>query len=71
MASITDSPENGYVYTGSYFVFSFHFLEKDWNTKSSLTRNPYYYSKKVAEEAAWNFVEEKKPHFNLVVINVH
>ncbi|KAI8844903.1 hypothetical protein BC829DRAFT_419700 [Chytridium lagenaria] len=31
--------------------------EADWNTKSSLTRNPYYYSKVLAEKAAWEFVE--------------
>jgi len=56
VAAITDSPIDGHIYT-----------EKDWNTESSLSRNPYYYSKKLAEEAAWNFVKGKS--FELVVIN--
>ena len=43
--------------------------ESDWNTRSSLTRNPYYYSKTLAEQAAWQFVEAGKPRFDLVVIN--
>ena len=43
--------------------------EADWNTKSSLTRNPYYYSKTMAERAAWAFVEENKPGFDVVAIN--
>jgi dihydroflavonol-4-reductase len=47
-----------------------HFLtERDWNHKSSLKRNPYYYSKTQAEMAAWRFLEEAKPGFDLVVIN--
>jgi len=57
-AAITDEPEPGKVYS-----------EKDWNEKSSLTRNPYYYSKTVAERAAWDFMKEKSPSFDLVVIN--
>jgi dihydroflavonol-4-reductase len=57
VAAITDSPEENHVYT-----------EKDWNVKSSLTRNPYYYSKKLAEEKAWEFVKEDKT-FTLVVVN--
>jgi dihydroflavonol-4-reductase len=56
-AAITDEPENR-VYT-----------ESDWNVKSSLTRNPYYYSKTLAERAAWDFVSEESPSFDLVVIN--
>jgi dihydroflavonol-4-reductase len=56
-AAITDEPENR-VYT-----------ESDWNVKSSLTRNPYYYSKTLAEEAAWAHVSEELPSFDLVVIN--
>jgi len=60
MAAITDHPIK--VYT-----------EDDWNEESSLTRNPYYYSKKLAEECAWNFVNEAKRNgeeiFDLVVIN--
>lgn len=43
--------------------------EHDWNTRSSLTRNPYYYSKTLAERAAWDFVENRGPPFDLVVIN--
>lgn len=58
MAAITDEPEGEHVLT-----------EADWNTKSSLERNPYYYSKTLAERAAWDFVEEEKPGFDVVVIN--
>jgi len=58
MAAVTDEPENGKVLT-----------EADWNTKSTLERNPYYYSKTLAERAAWDFVAERKPQFDLVVIN--
>jgi dihydroflavonol-4-reductase len=43
--------------------------EADWNTRSSLTRNPYYYSKAVAERGAWDFMEANRPGFDLVVIN--
>ncbi len=43
--------------------------EADWNDKSSLTRNPYYYSKTLAERAAWDFMTREKPGFDLVVIN--
>ncbi len=57
MAAITDEPD-GRVLT-----------EADWNEKSSLERNPYYYSKTLAEKAAWRFVEEEKPGFDLVVLN--
>lgn len=53
-AAITDEPENR-VYT-----------EADWNEKSSLTRNPYYYSKTLAERAAWAFVAEETPSFDLI-----
>ncbi len=56
-AAITDEPEDR-IYT-----------EADWNEKSSLTRNPYHYSKTVAERAAWDFVEENSPSFDLIVIN--
>ena len=57
VAAITDEPD-GQVLT-----------EADWNTRSSLTRNPYYYSKTLAERAAWDFMEREKPAFDLVVIN--
>lgn len=58
MAAVTDEPDEDVVLT-----------EEHWNQKSSLTRNPYYYSKTMAERAAWAFVEEKKPRWDLVVIN--
>ncbi len=57
VAAITDEA-NGHVLT-----------EDDWNTKSTLSRNPYYYSKTVAERAAWSAMESGHPHFDLVVIN--
>jgi dihydroflavonol-4-reductase len=57
MAAITDEPD-GRVLT-----------EEDWNDQSSLSRNPYYYSKTMAERAAWDFMEREKPGFDLVVIN--
>jgi dihydroflavonol-4-reductase len=58
MAAITDEPDPVRPLS-----------ETDWNTKSTLTRNPYYYSKTLAERAAWDFVERKWPGFDLVVIN--
>lgn len=58
MAAVTDEPESDRVLT-----------EDDWNTRSSLERNPYYYSKTLAERAAWEFVESERPGFDLVVIN--
>ncbi len=57
MAAVTDEPD-GRVLT-----------EADWNTKSSLTRNPYYFAKAEAERSAWAFMEREKPAFDLVVIN--
>lgn len=58
VTAITDEPVEGEIFT-----------ETDWNEKSSLTRNPYYYSKALAEKAAWAFVEENDVAFDLVVIN--
>lgn len=58
IAAITDQPDRGRVYD-----------ETDWNTTSSLQRNPYHYSKTLAERAAWQFVEERRPTWDLVVIN--
>ena len=46
MAAVTDEPDGTRVLT-----------ERDWNEKSSLDRNPYYYSKTLAERAAWDFVQ--------------
>lgn len=58
MAAITDEPDSDHVLT-----------EEDWNGKSTLTRNPYYLSKTLAERAAWAFVEERPRGFDLVAIN--
>src|SRR5436190_3275965 len=58
MAAITDEPGSGHVLT-----------ESDWNEKSSLERNPYYYSKTLAERAAWQFMDERNRTFDLVAIN--
>jgi nucleoside-diphosphate-sugar epimerase len=58
MAAITDEPDEAHVLT-----------ESDWNTKSSITRNPYYFSKTLAEKEAWAFVERNRPRWDLVVIN--
>ncbi|MDX1452834.1 MAG: aldehyde reductase, partial [Oleiphilaceae bacterium] len=58
MAAITDQPDSNKV-----------FSEADWNEKSSLQRNPYYYSKTLAEKAAWDFVDQHNTPFDLVVIN--
>jgi len=55
MAAVTDSPEG--VLT-----------EDVWNVKSSLKRNPYYYSKAEAERAAWKFMKEHKVNFDLITI---
>ncbi len=57
-AAITDEPIEGH-----------RFTEADWNEKSSLTRNAYYYSKVKAEKAAWDFVESGEPGFDLVTMN--
>jgi len=57
VAAVTDQPE-GRVLT-----------EADWNEKSALDRNPYSFSKTLAERAAWRFVEERRPAFDLVVVN--
>ncbi len=58
IAAITDEPESAKVFT-----------EKDWNTMSSLDRQPYQYSKTLAELEAWDFIMRKRPKFDLVVIN--
>ncbi len=56
-AAITDEPDGRLL------------TEADWNNKSTLKRNPYYLSKAAAERAAWSFMEESSPDFDLVVIN--
>lgn len=43
--------------------------EADWNEASNLESGPYAYSKRLAEEAAWAFMEKHTPHFDLVAIN--
>lgn len=58
MAAVTDQPDSSRVLT-----------ESDWNERSSLSRNPYFYSKVVAERAAWEFMSSANRHFDLVVIN--
>lgn len=44
------------------------FTEEIWNTSSSLSHNPYSYSKTVAEKAAWE-MEKESGKWKLVVIN--
>jgi dihydroflavonol-4-reductase len=43
--------------------------EADWNTRSTLDRNPYYLSKTLAERAAWDFMARERPSFDLVAVN--
>jgi nucleoside-diphosphate-sugar epimerase len=58
MAAITDEPDRTRTLT-----------EADWNTKSSIARNPYYFSKALAEREAWKFVEREHPAWDLVAVN--
>jgi len=58
LAAITDEPNDQHVFT-----------ETDWNAKSSLARNPYFYSKALAEQAAWGFMREQPRSFDLVALN--
>jgi len=58
VAAVFDEPISGRVYT-----------EKDWNETSSLARNPYFYSKTLAERSAWDYIEKENPAFELVAIN--
>ena len=58
VAAVFDEPISGHVYT-----------EKDRNKTSSLTRNPYFYSKTLAEQSAWDYIEKENPAFELVAIN--
>ena len=58
MAAVTDEPDADRVLT-----------EADWNTKSTLDRNPYYLSKTLAERAAWDFMARERPAFDLVAVN--
>eukprot|EP01129_Flabellula_baltica_P004362 TRINITY_DN1515_c0_g1_i2.p1 TRINITY_DN1515_c0_g1~~TRINITY_DN1515_c0_g1_i2.p1 ORF type:complete len:406 (+),score=85.19 TRINITY_DN1515_c0_g1_i2:565-1782(+) len=43
--------------------------EKDWNEEANLELEPYYYSKRCAEEATWNFMNEEERHFSVACIN--
>jgi len=45
------------------------YTDKDWNKISNLQNNPYFYSKRLAEEAAWNLYEKHKDTLELVVVN--
>jgi dihydroflavonol-4-reductase len=54
-AAVTDEPEG-------------RFDETIWNESSSLKRNPYYFSKTLAEKAAWDFAASH-PAMRIVVIN--
>jgi len=47
IAAITDSPDGSKL------------SEKDWNTESSLTRNPYYYSKKMCRRRSMEIYVSK------------
>ncbi len=58
VAAITDEPDTSQILD-----------EADWNDRSTLSRNPYYYSKVCAERAAWKFAEDANPGWDLVVIN--
>ncbi|KAJ3212401.1 hypothetical protein HDU67_003861 [Dinochytrium kinnereticum] len=58
MAAITDDPQPGKVLT-----------EADWNSTSSLTRNPYYYSKRCSEKAAWDWEKANPGCFKIVTVN--
>ncbi|ORU92697.1 MAG: epimerase [Cycloclasticus sp. symbiont of Bathymodiolus heckerae] len=58
VAALFDEPISGHTYN-----------EDDWNTTSSLSRNPYYYAKTMAERAAWDFIEKESSSFKLVTIN--
>ncbi|HNI99305.1 MAG TPA: NAD-dependent epimerase/dehydratase family protein [Leptospiraceae bacterium] len=44
------------------------FTEEYWNTTSSVSHNPYSYSKKIAEEEAWKIASEQS-RWDLISIN--
>ena len=58
VAAVTDEPDPSRVLD-----------ESDWNTRSSLRRNPYHYSKAEAERSAWEYMRKNRPRFDLVAIN--
>ena len=47
---------------GAVFHFpvpaGYQFSEKDWNTDASVSNNPYFYSKRMAEETLWKVARE-------------
>jgi len=57
LAAISDEPDPDHTFT-----------EADWNERSTLTRNPYYLSKTLAEREAWKLAESQD-RYDLVVIN--
>ena len=58
VAAVSDEPVSGHVYS-----------EKDWNKTSALKRNPYFYSKTLAERSAWDYVVRENPDFELIAVN--
>lgn len=50
------------------FTKTGQFTEADWNQTASETHQPYFYSKVLAEKAAWKLAE-KQSKWDLVVIN--
>jgi dihydroflavonol-4-reductase len=54
-AAVTDTPDG-------------EFDESTWNEHSSVSRNPYYFSKTVAEKSAWSFARSHS-QFDLIVVN--
>lgn len=44
------------------------FTAKDWNTSASLQTHPYFYSKTLAEQAAWRLYRQHKDTFELAVL---
>ncbi|EFC49465.1 predicted protein [Naegleria gruberi] len=45
------------------------FTSNDWNLQSNLTNNPYFYSKRLAEEEAWRLYKENSDKIEIVVVN--
>jgi nucleoside-diphosphate-sugar epimerase len=45
------------------------FNEDDWNTSATLKNLSYMFSKVQAEKAAWKYLQENKPHYDIVTIH--
>ena len=58
MAAVADEPDAEQVLT-----------EADWNERSTLERNPYYYAKTLTEREAWRIACAAPPGLALTVIN--